>query len=226
MWRTGGAIGIALALLATAGAVLLLDPAHAQDCYYDFEEQIARCNDTGSGSDGQEEDDPWWAQASVEVGLGVFGLTASAVGGGYAAIKARRRRRNMRELLDETEQAYSQHKTRPRQGLPKLSKLRRRVRSEHDDGRLSDEQFLELDKRIGERLARLRLLQLDRDLPSIPDELSREIRHVVEDGTVSTQDAEHIAKRCRALDVDPGISDELVETLEAWAEVDEDAREG
>lgn len=195
------------------------------ECSYDRETGEWRCSfeDDDGGGGNQSDQEPWWARPSIEIGLGVFGLTASAVGGGYTVLKSRRRRRNMRKLLDETDQVYSEHKTRPDEGLPALSELRTRVRSEHDAGRLSDEQFLELDKRVGERLAKLRLLKLDRDLPDLPDPLDREIRHVVEDGTVTWTDTEHVADRCEVVGLDADVAEAVVAQLAEWAEVDERA---
>lgn len=185
LWLGIALLAVTSTLLPAAGMPVLGEAAAQQEpdeCRYDADTGDVVCDYRGDDGGNETSSEPWWASPSIEVGLAVVGLTASAVGGGYTVLKKRRRRQNLRALLDEVDEAYSQHKTRPDEGLPALSQLRETVRDEHDAGRLSDEQFLELDKRVGQRLAKLRLLKLERDLEELPDRLAREVEHVVEDG--------------------------------------------
>lgn len=215
------ALAIAIPLSPIAGAQ---DP---EECTYNPDTGEYECNfDGGDGGDSSGGDDgPWWATSKIEVGLAVFGLTASAVGGGYATWRARKRRARLRELLDEIERVYSEHKTAPSEGLPVLAELRSTVREDHDAGRLTDEQFMELDNRLGEAIARLRLLKLDRDLPELSESLDREVRHVVEDGIVSWTDVDHVETRCEETDVPDDVAEPLMDLLGEWAERDEPARQ-
>lgn len=219
-------LGIAVLVTAVllASAATLASPVQAQgepeECRYDPDTGEVVC-DFDPGDDGNEtDDDPWWAQPSVEVGLGVVGLTGSIAGGTWAVLKTRRRRKQLREMLSRIDATYARNKADPSSGLPALSSLRESVHELHERGKLSDSQFLELEDRVGERIARLRLLHIDRSFSQLPDRLETELEHAVGDGTVSHEDVEHVAEVGEAAGVAGETMDPLVSTLADWAEAD------
>lgn len=156
-----------------------------------------------------------------DIALGVLGVGLTVGGGIFAWTRVRKHRRSLRELLDEVESAFVASKNRdPKPGIERLSGLRAEVRARHAHGKLPDAQFLELDKRIGDYVVRLRIVDIERRFADLPGALITEIRNVAADQTVSAAEIAQIERRAVALGVAAPVRAQLKQHLVQWAGTD------
>ena len=161
----------------------------------------------------------WYQDPIVWVEVGA--VTASIGGGAFAAVRIRKKRRTLTEFLVAVETTYVEAKGTPGPGVERLVALRREVRALHGRGRLDDGQFLELDKRVTDHIARLRRYAVDQTFPGLPAPLAARLEMMVMDGTVSRADIDAsrraaVAAGLPALDVE-----RIVAMMTQWALQDE-----
>jgi hypothetical protein len=166
------------------------------------------------------EPEPWWANGETQAILGVVGLAVSGAAAGAAVLAGKRRRRALRDYLAEIERAYDEHKLDPAPGVAELASLRAEIRAKHAKGALDDAHFLELDKLARERLARLRLAELDQRFHDLPTTLLTAIRRLVGDGSMTATDARLIERQAAAMGIAETQRAALVKLASEWARQD------
>lgn len=216
-------MGKAIPLLTCMLLLSLGAPAaHAEKCVIDspyggrVEYDCSASADEGTAAS----DEPWWANNTTQAVLAVVGLAGSAAAGGYTWLRLKQRRRTLADYVLAVERTYTQHKASPDAGVPRLIELRGEVRARHEKGRLEDAQFFELDKRITDYIARLRLADIDRRFGGLPPGLLGEIRHVIADGNVTQEDCAFVDRMARHHQVPDGERARLVAALQAWTQED------
>lgn len=170
-----------------------------------------------SGGTSSEGPGGFWTGPLMPTVYAVLGLGVAGAGAAYTAPKVRRRGRTLRGLLDEAERTYAEARSGdPGAGIHRLESLRLDVRQRYERGRLEDTHFLELDKRIGDFIARLRLLNLQREFPMLSAGLMTEIELAVGDGQRTAKDLTHIGKRAEAMRVPLSTRAALLRALGRW----------
>lgn len=162
----------------------------------------------------------WYERGDVQFGLAAIGLLGSAGAAAWGVLRVRQRRRTLTDYIVAVETTYAGSKTTPGEGVPKLVNLRLEVRARHERGRLEDAQFLELDKRIADYIARLRLLELDRRFHDLPAPLIGEIRRHVSDGAFSRAEAELIDLHAATHRLPEPTRIALADLLRSWVRED------
>ncbi len=181
-------------------------------CKVDSEKGVVEfCPDDSGGS---SDSGIFW-----EVFFGILGIAVTVAAGIFTYVRVKRRRQGLSYLLTEVERTFTTGKAQPEPGLARLAQLRLEVRHRFERGRLEDNQFLELDKRIGDYIVRLRLLDLEHEFPTLPAALFGQIRDLVADGHLSTEDLQRIEKRAADLDLPVSTRRDLTRSLGRWAAV-------
>ncbi len=102
---------------------------------------------------------PWWENLlrpeMLQVILGLVGIVLTVALGGTAWIRTRRRKGVLKTLLDEIDEAYSRFKTNPRKCEEELSRLRNTVLEGLADGKIPEESYNIMDKRIDKYMEEL-----------------------------------------------------------------------
>lgn len=208
-----------MALLALAVGLAFVPPlASAATCTYKtpYGEFSGPCAEPAG-----PEDQPWYDEPLLQLGLAVVGLVASAGAAGYTYWRVRDRRKTLADYLAAVERTYLEAKRAPDTGIPKLVDLRAEMRARHEQGRLEDAQFLELDKRVSEHIARLRLFEIDRGFGDLPPPFLAELRHLVADGVVSEAEADLVEAHAVQHRIPEARRTTLVRVVRSWAREDE-----
>jgi hypothetical protein len=161
-------------------------------------------------------DNPWTSNTAQTI-YGILGLFVMVPGTIYTYHKMRQRRKTLAQYLQEVEATYAASKKEPTKGLTKLTDVRQELRARYEKGRLEDAQFLELDRRIGEYVGRLRMREVERRFPDLPAGLWPEIRHVVQDGQLTVDELASVERRAMELQVPLGLRQDLLRALRQWA---------
>jgi hypothetical protein len=202
-----------LPLLLLVALVLAADGAVAQ-CRENPDGSI-NCDWGGGGGSGGGDGFSWTGNTAQTI-YGILGLFVMLPGALYTYHKVRTRRKTLAQYLQDVEATYARSKQAPARGLDQLAHTRAEVRYRYEKGRLEDAQFLELDRRIGEYIGRLRMREIELRFPNLPSALWPEIKHVVQDGQLTHEEVSHIERRAKALRMAPEESQELAQALRRW----------
>ncbi len=211
---------ICIALASTFSPVATAQWGGNCDGVWEANEDGVKCTPRDSSGGGSKEPVSWWASETSQAVVGLFALTASAAGGAYAYTRVRNRRRLLTTLLHALEDTFAAHKRRPVKGTRRMLATRAEIREHHASGRLDDSQFLELDKRAGNYLLRLRLLELDTRFPGLSPVLHGQIRSVMSDGRVTDVEADLLERQLDAMMLPLPTREALMVTIRAWANED------
>jgi hypothetical protein len=176
--------------------------------------QVVDC--TGGGGD-QKREDGFWTGPVAQTSYAILGLAATGAAGLFTTRRVRRKRRELRVFLSDVEQAHAEAKANPEAGLAKLENLRQGLTASHNQGRLDDSQFLEMDRRLRDYITRARLVQLEQAFPNLPVALFSEVRTVLGDGQLSPADLALVEKRAQQADVPLVERRQLLSHLGKWA---------
>lgn len=215
-------------------ALLVLTPAaHAQgpeegdpgdDCTWQWNENgfTMRCGeDQGAGAAGSGSDDgPWWTSATAQAIYAFIGFGIPAAVGGFAYWRHRQRKHRLEAYMHAVDDAFAANRTNPSEGSRALASLRAQMKTDFKENRLTDSNFLELDKRAGAAMHKLRLLEMDQRFPTLPVGLRSQITTLISDGTLSTAEVD-LVRTSLASHLIPGrVRDELLVLLDGWARQD------
>jgi hypothetical protein len=165
-----------------------------------------------------DEDGGW---TGLDVGLGIAGLVLTLAGAAFATYKVRQRRATVGHFLRRVETTYAQARTDPPRGLPLLVAVRGEVRAHYTKGRLEDAPYLELEKRITSYIGRLRVAELDREVPALPATLRGHAERLLVDGLVSAADVDAIARYVVRSRVAKAKREGVLNLFAAWSREDE-----
>jgi hypothetical protein len=209
------------ALLLTVLLALALPGAAAQTCKMEYNGMVMEYP-CGSGESAPQENGSdgasWWDKLGVY--LAVIGILGSLGAAGYTYHRVRSRRRALVVTLAAVDRAYLDAKNDPDAGIARLNELRAQVRVQHDNGKMDDSHFLELDRRVLQYLSKLRLLEIDRRFAHLPPLLLAEIRRLLADGILSQAEADLVEVRAAAYRVPETTRAELARLTRRWATED------
>lgn len=163
-----------------------------------------------------------FARNNQDLTFGILGLALALGGGLFAVTRTRTRRHRVQRELDAIEHAFVETRDRPRDCEAALAERRARVRGLGLDGKLDQAEVLLLERRIDELARELRLGTLEHQFHFLPYGFVMSLREMLEDGSISVWEREHLV---RAIEADRGMTGEqkgLVKALvEEWAARDE-----
>lgn len=201
-----------LVVAAALAVVATLPAASAQDGGCDITPQGIFCPDEQGG------DDNFWDILGVV--LSVLAMLGSITVFIIAGILLRRRRYAVGTYLQRLDQTYAQYKDDPPQGVVHLSMLRHEVRRRYTAGRLEDAPYLELEKRVMQYIARMRMVELEQTVPDLPKRIEAEVDRLIGDGNVSQRDIERILDAATGSRVARAKREALADLMERWAHQD------
>lgn len=212
-------------LFILAAASLWLPPAAAEDhfsgCKIDGPRGIVDCSGRTSNDSGDEkESGGFWTSPVAQTFYAILGLGASGGAAFFGWTRVRRGRRTLHRVLQDIDETFATCKDDPLAGIERLNGIRAELATRHRHGNVDDAHFLELDRKIADHTARLRIIDVQQRFPDLSPELLAEIRHLAQDGHFSQTDKMRIEKRATALRVPVAQRRALVEYLQVWAEAD------
>ncbi len=209
-------------IAACAMVIVILPAATAQgQCNgsWKINDDGIECISDGAGG-GTGSNVPFWANETSQAVVGFIALAGSIGGGTFAVMRVRKRRERLTMLLTSMESAFQNHKRAPHEGTQRLIRIRAGIRDLHKRGLVDDAQFLELDKRAGDYLVRLRLLELDQRFPALSPAVHAQIRALMADGRVTDAEADLVERQLDAAMLPAAARHDLVVTIRGWAEED------
>ncbi|MBI2079072.1 MAG: hypothetical protein HYT80_12030 [Euryarchaeota archaeon] len=161
-------------------------------------------------------DDPWWATGVAQTIYSIAGIGLAGAGAFFGWNRVRQRRKTLRQFMEEADMAYAISKNEPEAGVEKLIGLRAELHARHEHAKIDDAQFLALDRKIADFVAKLRVIDIELRFPDLNVEVVREIRHAVEDGHLSSGDIRRIEKLATSLRVPAETRRMLSTYLKTW----------
>ncbi len=161
------------------------------DGWTDEQERRAGTNPFAKDSDGDgiwdstdpnplmaenREKDIDWEQIGV-----VLAITGAAIGG----LLSRRKRSRVKRLLDDIDKAYEGFKMNSRRCEAELYRLRGLVSEQLKNGKINEDSYSILDKRIDDYLGEIRERIMEEKVGSVPVHLKDEIHRMLQDGEIS-----------------------------------------
>ena len=165
-------------------------------------------------------DAAWWATEEAQAIVGGIALAGSLVGGPWAILRVRAKRRAVGDFLARIERIFLKAKAAPMEALDELVAVRADAHELHRRGRIDDAPFLQIEERLRSRLTKLRIQLLAAAIPDLPDRLLTRVQHAIEDGTVSTEDVRTLSAFAKDLQVAHDRRSLLSDLLAAWATQD------
>lgn len=202
-------------------AILLLPSAAAQFDFSrcKFDEEGVDCRDPQPAPE-KKEDESFWTGPVAQTFYAVLGLGASGGAAFFGWTRVRRGRRTLHKVLQDVEETYATCKNEPLAGIERLNGIRAELSTRHMHGHVDDAHFLELDRKVADYTARLRVIDVQQRFPELPPDLMAEIRHLAQDGHFSDLDKAHVERRATSLRLPSAQRRELVAYLQVWAEAD------
>ncbi len=117
-----------------------------------------------------------WEQVGV-----ILAIIGAAIGG----LLSRRKRGHVKELLDDIDKAYEGFKMNSRRCEAELYRLRGLVLEQLKNGKINENSYSILDKRIDDYLGEIRERIMEEKVGSVPVRLKDEIHHMLQDGEIS-----------------------------------------
>lgn len=153
-----------------------------------------------------------WDQIAV-----ILAITGAVIGG----FLSRRKRGRVKKLLDDIDRTYEGFRMNSRRCEAELYRYREIVSEQLKKGKISEESYSILDKRIGDYLGEIRERIMEEKVGSVPAGLKEEVHHMLEDGEISEKDYkvfENLVGRSRGI----GKKDksELKDLLRKWRDED------
>ncbi|RMF90490.1 MAG: hypothetical protein D6733_03675 [Methanobacteriota archaeon] len=161
---------------------------------------------------GQPEETNWEA-------IGVFLVVAGSVGGWFLS---RRKRGRVKRLIDEIDTVYSNFKMKSRRCEAELYRLKDLILEEFKNGRIDDNSYAILDRRIEDYLREIREQIVNERFGGIPQQLRASLRAMMEDGEISEKDYTTLQRLLKdATGVKESDKEELRELFERWKKEDQ-----
>ncbi len=158
---------------------------------------------------------------ALDVALTVGTILASVLASAAGVVIVRRRRRAVGTYLKRLEASFTRSKEDPAVGLQDLLALREEINARYQQGRLEDAPFLDLLRRIGHYLARVRMANLHQVAPSLPPKVTDVVLRCVEDGVVTVSDLQRIEEQARRSRVPAATRAQLMALVDSWSKQDE-----
>lgn len=211
-------------LLVALFAVILVAPvSHAQSgCKFNSDGSFECYSDEGGGEGGSG--DSFWDVGGFWLGLISLLLAIAAIVVG--SILVRHRRQSVGAYLERLDMTYAAFKDQPAEGIPRLAQLREEVRQRYTTGRLEDAPFLELEKRVTQYMARLRIIEIHAHVPQLPTKLVQEVERLVADGNVSPNDLARVEQLATRSRLSKAKKEPLLGLLASWAAQDQSVEAG
>jgi len=196
-------------------AAMLAPQALAEPCQeINYPGGSVRQGDCDGG--GERKEDPWWATGVAQTIYSIAGIGLAGAGAFFGWNRVRRRRKTLRQFMEEADMAYTISKNEPEAGVEKLIGLRAELHARHEHAQIDDAQSLALDRKIADYVAKLRVIDIEMRFPDLSVEVVREIRHVVEDGHLSSGDIKRIEKLATSVRVPAETRRMLSSYLATW----------
>jgi hypothetical protein len=167
--------------------------------------------------------DQGWFMLAMELCAGIFLTVLMASLGIFFAS---RKRRSIAKKMKEVEKTYNENKENPAAAISKLTEMHRSFEEEFSKGKLSENHYMLLDKKITDHLGNLKELEAKEreqevEREHLPPELEVEIKDAVADGQVTPEEAEKIIGDVEASDLPEDQKEEVKEMVESWEKEDE-----
>lgn len=117
--------------------------------------------------------------------FGVLGIIIALIGVLFTLYQRHRRRNSLRRHMAELDALYETHHRDPRECEARLHAERERLRTRLLRGRLEENQFAVLERRIDELTGRVRLANVDEELAFLPHGMVMTLRDMLADGRVT-----------------------------------------
>ncbi|MFQ5887847.1 MAG: hypothetical protein ACE5HY_04035 [Candidatus Hydrothermarchaeales archaeon] len=150
------------------------------------------------------------------------GVILVVAGGATGWMLSRRKRGRVKKLIDEIDTIYSSFKMKSRRCEAELYRLKDMILEEFKNGRIDDNSFAILDKRIEDYLREVREQIVNERFGGIPLQLKENLKTMMEDGDISEKDyatLQHLLKE--ASGVKEKDKEELRELFEKWKKEDQ-----
>jgi len=167
-------------------------------------------------------DQPWFMLV-LEFGLGVFLMLLLAV---FGVFFASRNRRKVAKELNKVKDIYETNKATPAVAIQKLSQLHQTYEAEFTSGKLRENHYMLLDKKITDHLSALKVVETQNRegaiaQEEIPPKIKEEIKDALADGQVTPEEAEKIIEDVDATDIPEEVKEEVKDMVEGWEKEDE-----
>jgi hypothetical protein len=129
----------------------------------------------------------------------VLGLGASGGAAFFGWTRVKQRRRTLHQTLKEADETYAASKHDPQPGIERLVGLKAELATRHQHSKVEDSHFLELDRRISDYIAKLRIIDMELKYPDLPHPLFEYIQELLKDGSLSHEDIKRIDARAVSL---------------------------
>lgn len=178
---------------------------------------------------GDEEEHPQilgqdWFMLVLEISIGfvITGILALV-----GIMLATRKRRHVARLMKTVDHTYEEHKKYPSKAIEELKYLKRDFENDYSAGKIEENQFLILDKKITEYIAKLKESETEERVDSVeaehlPSPLETEIKRALEDGHITALEANDLEQKIDGSDLPEPKKMELKEMVSKWRESDKD----
>jgi hypothetical protein len=185
-------------------------------------------DDTGDDDDDDGDDkkgifgqDVFWFVLEVGVGI-VLALMLAGVGVFFAT----RKRRRISQKMKEINRTNDEYKGNPPKAISELEYLHRKYEEEFTNGKLDENQYILLDRKIKDHVESLkeeetkeREAEIEKK-PDLPPEIKAEMKDAVADGQVTPEEAEKLIEEVEASDLPEDQKEEVKEMVVEWSEED------
>jgi hypothetical protein len=151
-----------------------------------------------------------------------IGVILIVVGGATGWFLSRRKRGRVKKLIDDIDTVYSSFKMKSRRCEAELYRLKDMILDEFKNGRIDDNSYAILDKRIEDYLREVREQIVNERFGGIPGQLRDSLKTMMEDGEISEKDYTTLQRLLKdASGVKEKDKEELRELFETWKKEDQ-----
>lgn len=166
-----------------------------------------------NNTQGATPSEPWYKDWNF------IGVAIVIIGGIVGWLVSRKVRGKTAKYMSEIDKVYRKYNTNTHKCEAELTNIREQIEDDFKKGKINDQALSILDKRIDKYAKELRSDIVNRR-ESLPEELKRDIKHMLSDGVISNEEYEHFSELSKKAKMSAKEKEEITKIMKRWKEED------